>query len=125
MYDMLNKVCITEAVEILGFVFKRNAKAFSLSAIVDVLRRRHGMIWGNISETTRAGNFKIYQHAALNTLNLSTGNDVAIYFQSAANCINLFILGSRSGRNFSITVSSISKRFTALEMAIQVLHFLL
>ena len=45
-----------------NIVFKRNANAFSLNAIVDVrLRRhRHEMTFLNISETTRASYFKSY-----------------------------------------------------------------
>ena len=39
--------------------FKRNANAFWLNAVVDVRHRRHEMIFWNISETTKASNFKI------------------------------------------------------------------
>ena len=39
----------------------------------------------NILETTRARNFKIYQHIALENLYISTGNDVISYLRSAAN----------------------------------------
>ena len=44
---------------------------------------------------------------------ISTGNDVTIYFRSAANCTNMYILRSRFGHNFLITVQSISKRFSS------------
>ena len=37
-------------------ILKRNASAFSLNAIVDVLRR-HEMIFFNVSETFKASNF--------------------------------------------------------------------
>ena len=73
-------------------IFKQNAKAFSLYAVVDV-RRRHEMIYFNISETTRASNFKFYPNVALDSLYISTGNDIIIYFQSASNHISVFILG--------------------------------
>ena len=49
---------------------KRNANAFSLNAIVDVrrrLRRRHEITF-YVSETTRASNFKIYHHVAMESL---------------------------------------------------------
>ena len=59
---------------------------FLLNVIVDVrLRRRHKMIFGNISETIRASDFEIYYRVALDTLHISTGNDVITYFWSAAN----------------------------------------
>ena len=70
-----------------------------LSCIVDVrlrrLRRRE-MVKGfffNISETTRTSNFKIYRKVALDSLYILTGNDVISYFRSAANRINVVILG--------------------------------
>ena len=50
-------------------------------------------IFLNISETTRASIFKIYHNVALDSPNILTGNDVIIYFQPAANSINVFILG--------------------------------
>ena len=57
---------------------------------------------------------------------ISTGNDVTNYFRSAANCINVFILGHLGGRDFSITVHSISKglQFWKGWCVIQLLHFL-
>ena len=41
----------------------------------------------------------------------------------AANRINAFIFGSSCGRDFSITVQPIQKKFTVLETVIQWLHF--
>ena len=70
---------------------ERNANAFSLDAIVDVslrrrrLRRRHEMIFLNIPETVRDSNFEIYRKVALDSLNISTGNNVINYFRSATN----------------------------------------
>ena len=61
-------------------------------------RRRHPrsreMI---ISEITRASNFKIYRHIALNSLYISTENHAIIYFWSAANrmCSFLVVFVSR------------------------------
>ena len=85
MVIRLNRILIIK-------VIKRNAKAFSLNAIVDVrLRhrrcRRHEMILGNIglSETSRASDFKIYHKLSIDSLYISTGNDAIYYFQSAAN----------------------------------------
>ena len=71
-----------------NFSFKRNAKAFSLNAIVDG-RRRHEMTFWNISETIRAIDFKIYHKVALHSLYISIGNDVINYFRSAANHTNV------------------------------------
>ena len=56
------------------------------------LRPRYEMIF-YASETTRASHFKIYHKVALDSLYISTGNYVTIYFRSAANCISGFILG--------------------------------
>ena len=74
------------------FVFKRNAKAFSLNAIAYVRRRRlrrHEIIFLNISETIRASDFKIYHKVALDGLCISTGNDIINCFRSEANCTNV------------------------------------
>ena len=60
-------------------IFKRNGKALWLNAIVDVRRRRrHEMIFFNISETITASDFKINHEVALDSLYISTGNDVII-----------------------------------------------
>ena len=48
-------------------------------------------VW-KIIETAKAGNFKIYQNVALDSIYVSTENDVVIYFRLAGNCINVFIL---------------------------------
>ena len=70
--------------------FKRSAEAFSLNGVVDV---QHEMICLIISGIARTINFKIYRNAALNKFYISSGNDVTIYFWSAANLTNVFILG--------------------------------
>ena len=72
-------------------LFKRNANAFSLNAIVDVLRRRrHEMnFFLNILETIRDSDFKIYDRVAHYSLYISTGNDVINYFRSEANRTNV------------------------------------
>ena len=68
---------------------KRNAKAFSLNATVDVrLRRRLEMIF-NISEAIRASDLKIFHKVALDSLHISTGNDVIDYFRSQTNRTNV------------------------------------
>ena len=51
------------------------------------------MIIFNISETTRASNFKMYRNVSLDSLYISTGNDVTIYFRQAANHTNVSVLG--------------------------------
>ena len=56
--------------------FQPNANAFSLNAIVDLRLCRHEIIIFNISETIRASAFKIYHKVALDSLYISTGNDV-------------------------------------------------
>ena len=67
-------------------IIKRNMKAFSSNAIVDVCRRlRHEMIFFYISGTIRASDFKIYQKVALDCHYISTGNYVINYFWSEAN----------------------------------------
>ena len=101
-------------------IYKRNANAFSLNAIVDVhsRRRRHEMILLNISETTRARNFKF------DSLYICTQYDVTSYFWSAGNRIKVFILGHVRGHDFLITVQPILKMFTVLTTVIQWLRFL-
>ena len=89
-------------------VFKRNANAFSLNAIVDV-RLRHRHFIRNILEATRASNVEICLSIALDCSYISTGNDVITSFRLAANRINPVHFGSRSGRDFSITVQLIPK----------------
>ena len=45
------------------------------------------------SETANASSFEIQHVVALDSLYISTGNDVTSCFQSAENRINVFILG--------------------------------
>ena len=81
------------AISNLSIVIMRNARtSVSHNAIVDVRRRRREIFF-SMSENTMASNFKIYRNVALDSLYISTGNDVIIYFQSAPNRINVFILG--------------------------------
>ena len=47
----------------------------------------------NISETTRASNFKMYHHLADDSFCILTRNDKTSYFRSAANRIIVFIWG--------------------------------
>ena len=47
----------------------------------------------NISESNRASNFKIYYKVAHDSLYILIGNDVIIYFRSAANRTNVPISG--------------------------------
>ena len=76
-------------------------KAFSLNAIVDVScrrRRRHEMIFLNISETSRASDYNIYHKMALDILNISTGNDVKTTSgrkQIVQTCKGLVMFGSQ------------------------------
>ena len=46
-----------------------------------------------ILKTAGASNLRIYYNIALDSLYISTGDDVIIYFRSAANRINGFIFG--------------------------------
>ena len=48
---------------------------------------------GEIIGTTNASSLKILHEIALDSLNISTGNDVTSYCRSAENRINVFILG--------------------------------
>ena len=68
---------------IVRMIFKRNA-----NAIVDV-RRRHEITFFNISENIRDSDFKIYDRVALDSLYISTGNDVINGFRSEANHTNV------------------------------------
>ena len=72
-------------------LFTRNTKAFSLNAVVDVRLRRHEMIFGgNISETMRASDFKIYLKVALDSILYSSiGNNVINYVRSEENRTNV------------------------------------
>ena len=45
-------------------------------------------LFGKISETARANNFKIDQNLALDSVYISTGNDAIAYFRSTANRTN-------------------------------------
>ena len=58
-----------------------------------IVRRHHEMISLNISEITRASDFKIYYHVTLDSLYILTGSYTIMYFWSAANRINVLILG--------------------------------
>ena len=72
-----------EELHMLQTVFKRNARAVSPNAIVDVRRRRlrrHEMIFLNFSETTIFSNFKIYRNVAKDSFYIATGNDTINYF---------------------------------------------
>ena len=87
-------------------------------------RHRHEMIYFNISETTEASKQKNLHSIPLGSLYIFAGNDVASYFRSAVNRINVFILGSSWGRDLSVTVQPIPKKFTVLETGIQgISHF--
>ena len=110
-------------------IVKRNANAFLLNATVDVrlsrrLRRRHEIVlfyfklfyFLNISETTKASSFEIAHIIVRDSTYISTGNDVAGYFRSAANRVHF---GPCSGGNFQITVQPILKGFTVLEILVQ------
>ena len=46
-------------------------------------------ITDHLIKYTKACNFKIYRKGALDSLYISTGNDVIIYFRSAANRTNV------------------------------------
>ena len=72
-------------------IFKRNANAFSHNAIVDVrLRRRHEMIFcGIFRKLFQLATSKIYHRVVLDSLYISTGNDVTNYFRSEANRTNV------------------------------------
>ena len=75
---------------------------FSLNAFVD--GRRHEM----------TSNFNFYRNVAHESLHILTGNDIKIYFRSAANRINV--------KKCSSHIQSVLKLFTVFERVIQVLH---
>ena len=75
------------------------------------------------SETANDSRFKIQPGMAIDSLNIFTGNDVIGYFRSVANRTNMFILVSSLGRDFSIIVQPMLKKFTVLKTVIQGLHF--
>ena len=83
------------------------------------------MIFLNTSKTLRVSNFKIDQNVTFDGFYILTGNDVTAYFWSAANLINVSIFWVMFGSLFldNVSIHSISRRFTVLEMAIQVLRF--
>ena len=68
------------------------------------------MIFFNISENTTAINLKVYRNLALDSLYISTGNDVITFLRSAANRTNVFIwvmLGSRFLHSSSIDLKTV------------------
>ena len=50
-------------------------------------------------ETARAGNFKFCHNVVLSSLYISTGSDITIYFQSAANCMDMYWSSNDSVNN--------------------------
>jgi len=76
------------------------------------------MIFLDISEIIRDSDFKIYHHLTLDSLYISTGNDITSYFRSAANRTNVNF-ASCSSPDFSITVQPIFKMSILLETVIQ------
>ena len=77
----------------------------------------------NITETTRANNFKTYYHRiALVSFDISP--ELTHRLLSVGNewHKNVILGWLYSGRNFSITTQPIRKMFTAFERVIQVLH---
>ena len=90
----------------------------SSDAIVDVRRRRRRqeIFLGNVSDTARTSNFKLFHHLALDSLDISTGNDATVYFWSERNRMNVFIFGSR----FLDNTSTDFEKFTEVERVIQV-----
>ena len=76
----------------------------------------------NVSETIRASDFKISHSVGLDSLYIWTGNDVTSYFRSAANRIDVLILG----HVWIVVSQSRFNRFQkSLETVVQGLHFLL
>ena len=84
------KVLLEKSYWLWDFTFYPNANvSVSHNAIVDV-RRRHEIIF---METAWASNSKIFHHQpSIDSLYISTGNNVVTYFRSAANRINVFIV---------------------------------
>ena len=77
----------------------------SMSASAAVITKTSFLISRKLLEL--ASNFTIYHNLAHNSLYSPTGNDVTIYFRSAANRTNVFILshvrvdnGSADSENF-------------------------
>ena len=84
----------------------RNASvSFSHNATGDI-RLREIIFGGNISETTRASNFKLYHRVALDSLYISTRNDIIICFRSMQwACINFFGTSSSKYNVLQTTVA--------------------
>ena len=68
------------------------------------------LLFGNISKSTSASNFKIYDELSIDSLYISTGNGVITYFRSASNRINVTSFWVILGRDFSMSVQSIAER---------------
>ena len=67
---------------------------------------------GAIVETTRASNFKIYEHLALDSLFILSQNDVTSYSRSTVNRINVLDLGHVQVEILADNVQPISNRLT-------------
>ena len=63
-----------------------------------------------ISKTIRASDFKSFHNVALDSLYISTGNDIIIYFRSEANRTNVYI-SVKFGSRFLDKVSTDSENF--------------
>ena len=96
------------AVSITNFA-KRNAKRFRLmlSSMSASAVTKFFFIISETVEATRSI-LEIHHHVALDNLYIFR-NDVSSYLRSAANGINVIIVGSCLNRDFSITAQSISK----------------
>ena len=81
---------------------------------------------GNISETTKASNFKMQNTIAIDSLYIFTGNDVTHQLLPVGHKSHKRVhFASSSGRDFSVMVHPMLKKFTVLETVVQGLHFLL
>ena len=104
-------------------VFRRNAKAFSLNAIVDVRRRRHKIFWEYLGNYYR-WRLQTFDRVALDSLHFDRKRRHKL-LPVRRKSYKRVDFGSWSGRDFSIMVQPILKGFTVFGNRIQGLHFLL
>ena len=84
-------LCIMTGNDVTSYFRSAANRVHATAAVVDFTVTKQSF-W-KISETARASSFNIYNNVPLNSLYISTRNDVIIYFQSAASRKNVFILG--------------------------------
>ena len=88
----LEGLCIFTSYDVISYLRLAANCVHTTTAVADFTVTKKQSFW-KISETAGASNFKIYLNIALNSLYISTRNDVIISFRWVENRINVFILG--------------------------------